>query len=69
MPSGLITGLGCGSASTHDHKLLETFLAARAFPQAGLESVGPTFEQTYVPIKDLLEPEPTSASNEILGRK
>jgi hypothetical protein len=48
MPSGLITGFGFGSASTQDHKLLETFLAARAFPQAGLASVGPTFEQTYI---------------------
>jgi hypothetical protein len=48
MPSGLITGFGFGSASTHDHKLMETFLAARAFPQVGLSSVGPTFEQTYI---------------------
>lgn len=48
MPSGLITGFGFGSASTHDHKLMETFLAARAFPQAGLESVGPTFDQLYM---------------------
>ncbi|MBO0794502.1 MAG: transposase [Ktedonobacteraceae bacterium] len=48
MPSGLITGFGFGSASAHDHKLLETFLAARAFPQPGLECVGPTFEQIYI---------------------
>jgi hypothetical protein len=48
MPSGLIIGFGFGSASTHDHKLLETFLAARALPQAGLECVGPIFEQTYI---------------------
>jgi hypothetical protein len=48
MPSGLITGFGFGSASIHDHKLLETFLAARAFPQSGLESVGAPFSQTYI---------------------
>lgn len=48
MPSGLITGFGFGSASTHDHKLLETFLAARAHQLPGLESVGPRFGQLYL---------------------
>jgi hypothetical protein len=59
-PLGLITGFGFGSASTHDHRLLETFLAARAFPQAGLESVGSTLEQTSIADKALREHEPTS---------
>jgi hypothetical protein len=35
---GMITGYGPGS--THDQRLMETFLAARATPQAGLTCVG-----------------------------
>jgi len=39
-PLGAITGFGFGSANTKDSVLAETFLAARAYPQPGLPSVG-----------------------------
>ena len=38
--TGLITGFGEAIASTHDQHLMETFLAARAFPQERLACVG-----------------------------
>jgi len=39
-PVGVITGLGCGAASTKDQPLAETFFALRRYPQPGLASVG-----------------------------
>jgi hypothetical protein len=39
-PLGVITGFGFGAASVKDSVLAETFLAARAYPQPGLSSVG-----------------------------
>jgi hypothetical protein len=39
-PTGVITGLGCGAASTKDQPLAETFFALRRCPQPGLASVG-----------------------------
>jgi hypothetical protein len=39
-PTGVITGCGCGAASTKDQPLAETFFALRRFPQPGLASVG-----------------------------
>jgi hypothetical protein len=38
--TGVITGFGFGPASAHDQRLMETFLAARAFPVERLSSVG-----------------------------
>ena len=39
-PTGVITGFGCGAASTKDHPLAETFFALRRQPHPGLASVG-----------------------------
>jgi hypothetical protein len=39
-PTGVITGCGCGAASTKDHPLAETFCALRCQPPPGLASVG-----------------------------
>jgi hypothetical protein len=37
---GMISGFGFGSASTHDQRLLQTSLSARAYPTQQLASVG-----------------------------
>lgn len=47
-PLGTITGFGFGSANTKDSVLAETFLAARAFPQPRLPSVGQAALGDYV---------------------
>lgn len=47
-PLGAITGFGFGSANTKDSVLAETFLAARAYPQPGLSSVGRPARGDYV---------------------
>ena len=47
-PTGVITGLGCGAASTKDQPLAETFFALRRFPQPGLASVGAPAQSPYV---------------------
>ena len=47
-PTGVITGLGCGAASTKDQPLAETFFALRRFPQPGLASVGAPAVGPYV---------------------
>jgi hypothetical protein len=39
-PIGVITGFGCGAASTKDQPLAETFFALRRQPHPGLASVG-----------------------------
>ena len=39
-PTGVITGCGCGAASTKDQLLAATFFALRHFPQPGLARVG-----------------------------
>jgi hypothetical protein len=39
-PTGVITGFGCGAASTKDQPLAETFFALRRHPRPGLASVG-----------------------------
>jgi Transposase DDE domain len=46
--TGMITGFGFGPASTHDQRLMETFLAARAFPVEGLSSVGKPAQGVYL---------------------
>ena len=45
---GMISGFGFGSASTHDQRLMETFLAARARPIAQLASVGEKAQGVYI---------------------
>ena len=47
-PSGVITGFGCGAASTKDQPLAETFFALRRHPQPGLASVGAPAQSPYV---------------------
>lgn len=47
-PSGVLTGFGLGPASTNDRTLMETFLAARALPTAGLVSVGRAVTGVYL---------------------
>jgi hypothetical protein len=39
-PTGVITGFGCGAASTKDQPLAETCFALRRHPHPGLASVG-----------------------------
>ena len=47
-PVGVITGFGCGAASTKDQPLAETFFALRRAPQLGLASVGEPARSPYV---------------------
>jgi hypothetical protein len=47
-PTGVITGFGCGAASTKEQPLAETFFALRRFPQPGLASVGAPAQSPYV---------------------
>ena len=46
--TGLITGFGFASASTHDQPLMEPLLAARAFPQERLACVGKPAQGPYM---------------------
>ena len=47
-PTGVITGLGFGAASTKDQPLAETFFALRRSPHPGLASVGAPAAGPYV---------------------
>jgi len=47
-PTGVITGFGCGAASTTDQPLAESFFALRRHPQPGLASVGAPALGPYV---------------------
>ena len=47
-PSGVITGFGCGAASTKDQPLAETFFALRRQSQPRLASVGAPVRSPYV---------------------
>ena len=47
-PLGVITGFGCGAASTQDQPLAETFFALRHQPHPGLASVGAPAQSPYV---------------------
>jgi hypothetical protein len=47
-PVGVITGFGCGAASTKDQPLAETVFALRRYPQPGLASVGGPARSPYV---------------------
>jgi hypothetical protein len=53
---GMISGFG--SASTHDQRLLETFLAARAQPTDQLASVGAKAQGVYIADKGFAGEEP-----------
>jgi hypothetical protein len=44
----MISGFGFGSASTHDQRLMETFLAARARPIDQLARVGEKAQGVYI---------------------
>ena len=46
-PTGVITGFAFGPASTADQQAAETFFALRAYPNAGLGSVGRASPGTY----------------------
>jgi hypothetical protein len=50
-PTGVLTGFGCGAASTKDQPLAETFFALRRWPQPGLASVGAPARSPYVVAK------------------
>jgi hypothetical protein len=47
-PTGVITGCGCGAASTKAQPLAETFFALRRQPHPGLASVGAPAQSPYV---------------------
>jgi hypothetical protein len=47
-PVGVMTGCGCGAASTQDPPLAETFCALRRWPQPGLPRVGAPALGPYV---------------------
>lgn len=47
-PRGVITGFGCAPAATKEQPYAETFLAARAYPQAGLPEVGQRARGLYL---------------------
>ena len=48
LPSGVITGWGFGAASAKEQPLAQTFLAARAYPQPALASVGAPAQGPYL---------------------
>lgn len=47
-PDGVITGFGCGAASTKDQPLATTFFAVRHTPHVRLPSVGQAAAGPYV---------------------
>jgi hypothetical protein len=55
---GMMSGFGFGSASTHDQRLLATFLAARAYPTEHLISVGERAQGVYIADKGFAGEEP-----------
>jgi hypothetical protein len=52
-PTGVITGLCFGAASTADQQLAETFFAVRAQPNPRLSSVGSIYLGPYITDKGL----------------
>lgn len=64
---GLITGFGFGAASSHDQRLIETFLAARAHPTAALSSVGKPAHGVYIADKGFAGSKPHAAWREQFG--
>jgi len=47
-PTGVITGFGFAAGSCNDHRLAETFFAARKLPSSPLPSVGAPAQGVYV---------------------
>jgi hypothetical protein len=66
-PSGLITGYGFGPASTHDHPLMETFLAVRAQPTRELSSVGKKAQGSYIADKGFAGENPHQHWQDLYG--
>ncbi len=65
--TGLITGFGFAPASTHDQHLMETFLAARAFPQERLACVGKPAQGAYIADKGFAGDKPHDRWHELFG--
>ncbi len=64
---GVITGFGFGAASTHDQRLLETFLAVRAQPAPALSSVGQPAHGVYIADKGFAGEKPHTIWREQFG--
>jgi Transposase DDE domain len=65
--TGLITGFGFAPASTHDQQMMETFLAARAFPPERLASVGKAAQGVYLADKGFAGDKPHGRWRERFG--
>jgi hypothetical protein len=65
--TGLITGFGFAPASTHDQQLMETFLAARAFPNERLACVGKPAQGAYIADKGFAGDKPHARWRERFG--
>jgi hypothetical protein len=65
--TGVITGYGFGSASTHDQLLMETFLAGRALPTSRLLSVGKARQGVYIADKGFAGDKPHARWREQYG--
>jgi hypothetical protein len=66
-PTGVIPGFGFGSASTHDQRLMETFLFARASRFDPLPSVGATALGVYIADKGFAGDKPHAFWREHFG--
>lgn len=64
---GMITGFGFAPASSHDQRLLETFLAARAHPSQRLTSVGARARGVYLADKGFAGDKPHAAWRALFG--
>lgn len=62
--TGLITGFGFAPASTHEQQLLETFMAARAFPNERLVCVGKPAQGAYIADKGFAGDKPHQRSKQ-----
>jgi hypothetical protein len=66
-PTGLITGFGFGSASSHDQLLAETFFALRQSPSPRLLSAGSPAKGAYVADKGFAGEKPHQRFKELYG--
>ncbi|HEY7413778.1 MAG TPA: hypothetical protein VH593_01185 [Ktedonobacteraceae bacterium] len=64
-PSGVITGFGFGSASTHDQMLAETLFALRTAPSSRLPSSGSPAQGAYVADKGFAGANPYQRCKEL----
>jgi hypothetical protein len=68
-PTGVITGLCFGAASTADQQMAETFFAVRAQPNRSLCSVGSISSGPYIADKGFEgQPRTTAAGERATGR-